>query len=192
MRRRTLDAILSAGGLVLAVMLLVAGSLLAWAHSFVDTQVHDQLVAQKIFFPPAGSEGLPAKDFPTLQQYGGQQLANGEQARAYANDFIAVHLKETTGGRTYSELSTASRANPNDQQLAGLVQTTFRGETLRGLLLNAYAFWKMGQVAMWASIASFIGAAAMLLLTGLGWMHLRHTPTDVEVMPTRAPERVTT
>ncbi|MFN0283452.1 MAG: hypothetical protein ACKVZ6_15965 [Kineosporiaceae bacterium] len=176
MRRKTFDALLTAGGLVLAVMLLVAGALLSWGSSFVATEVHDQLAAQKIFFPPAGSEALDAKTYPGLQQYGGQQLVTGEQAKAYADQFIAKHIEEIGGGKTYSELSTESRANPADTELAGTVQTVFRGETLRGLLLNAYAFGTMGTIAGIAAIVSFVGAAVMFVLSALGFVHLRRTP----------------
>ena len=181
MRRKTFDTLLTAAGLVVAVILLVAGALLSWGSSFVSTQVHDQLVAQKIFFPPAGSEGLDAKTYPGLQQYGGQQLTTGEQAGAYADQFIAKHLEEIAGGKTYSELSTLSRANPQDTELAGQVQTMFRGETLRGLLLNAYAFGTMGQIAGIAAAVSYVGAALMFFLSILGIVHSRRTPADAVV-----------
>jgi hypothetical protein len=49
----------------------------------------------------------------------------------------------------------------------------FKGETLRGMLLNAYAFWKMGVIAMWAALVSFLGAGVMLVLAGLGLRHSR-------------------
>ncbi len=188
MRRKTFDALLTAGGLVLAVMLLVAGALLSWGSSFTSAQVHDQLAAQKIFFPPAGSEALDAKTYPGLQQYGGQQLATGEQAKAYADQFIAKHIEEIAGGKTYSQLSTESRANPDNAELAGQVQTVFRGETLRGLLLNAYAFDTIGTIAFWASIAAYIGAGVMFLLSVLGFMHLRRTAENDVVGG--APERI--
>ncbi len=184
MRRKTFDALLTSAGLVLAVVLMAAGGLLAWAHNFVDDQVHSQLAAQKIYFPKAGSESLedPAVK-PYLSQYAGQQLVNGAQAEAYANHFIAVHIQGIAGGKTYSELSELSRANPTDTKLAGQVQTVFRGETLRGLLLNAYAFWKMGQIALYAAIASFIAAAILLTLSALGYAHLRRVPVEAEIMP---------
>ena len=174
MRRKTFDALLTTVGLIVAAMLLVAGSLLTWAHSFVQTEVTSQLSAQKIFFPAAGSEGLsdPAVK-PYLSQYAGQQLTNGAQAKAYADHFIAVHLKEMTGGQTYAQLSGKSLANPTDTKLAGQVQTVFRGETLRGLLLNAYAFWQMGQIALVGAIVAFVAAGILLLMSLLGFMHLR-------------------
>ena len=68
---------------------------------------------------------------PYLSQYAGQQLVTGAQAEAYANHFIAVHINELAGGKTYSRLSAESLANPNDTELAGQVQTVFRGGPLR-------------------------------------------------------------
>ncbi|TDU88374.1 hypothetical protein EV138_1918 [Kribbella voronezhensis] len=184
MRRKTFDALLTSAGLVLAIVLVAAGGLLLWAHNFVDNQVHSQLAAQKIFFPKAGSESLedPAVK-PYLSQYAGQQLVTGAQAEAYANHFIAVHIQEMAGGKTYSQLSQESQANPTDTKLAGQVQTVFRGETLRGLLLNAYAFGKMGQIALIAAITAFAAAGLLLVMSALGYAHLRRVPVEAEVMP---------
>jgi hypothetical protein len=181
MRRKTFDALLTTAGLVLAAVLLVAGGLLAWGSSFVGGQVHDQLAAQKIFFPPADSEALSAKEFPGLQQYGGQELLTGEQAKAYADQFIAKHIEQIGGGKTYSQLSAAARANPTDTKAAATVDTVFRGETLRGLLLNAYAFGTIGRIAGYAAIAAFVGAALLLALSVLGLVHSRRTPADVAI-----------
>lgn len=182
MRRRTLDALLTTGGAIVAAVLLVVGGLMTWASTFVADNVHEQLVAQRIYFPKAGSDQLnDPKVKPYLEQYAGQQLATGAQAKAYADHFIKVHLDESTGGKTYSELSAISRANPSDEKAAGLVQLAFRGETLRGLLLNAYAFGTMGTIAMYAAWASFAGALAMAVLSLLGFMHLRRVPIEEEV-----------
>jgi len=171
---------MSSTGLVLAIVLMVSGGLLFWGYSFANHNVHDQLAAQKIFFPPKGSDALkPPEIGRYLNQHAGQQLTTGAQAQAYANHFIAVHLKEAAGGKTYAQVSSLALRNPNDTKLAGQVQTLFRGETLRGLLLNAYAFWKIGQIALIASIASFILAGVMLVLTILGFWHLRRvSPTE--------------
>ncbi|MFL6165557.1 MAG: hypothetical protein ACJ710_04675, partial [Ornithinibacter sp.] len=57
------------------------------------------------------------------------------------------------------------------KDLGELRQTLFMGTTLRGMLLNAYAFATLGTIAMWAAIASFIGAAVMLTLGVLGLRH---------------------
>jgi hypothetical protein len=182
MRRRTLDALLTTGGLALAALLLVAGGLLTWAHVFISDQVTTQLSAQKIFFPPKGDATASPEIGPFINQYAGQQLTTGPQAQAFADHFIAVHLKESGGGLTYSELSAKARANPTNTDMADQVNTAFKGETLRGLLLNAYAFAKMGQIAFIASIASFIGAGVLLLLSLFGFVHLRRVDPDQEVL----------
>src|SRR6266496_1533610 len=190
MRRRTFDVLVSSTGLVLAIVLLVSGGLLFWGYSFANNSVHDQLAAQKIFFPPKGSDALkPPEIGRYLNQHAGQQLTTGAQAQAYANHFIAVHLKEAAGGKTYAQVSSLALQNPNDTKLAGQVQTLFRGETLRGLLLNAYAFWKIGQIA---SIASFILAGVMLVLTILGFWHLRRVSPTEELLARAIHPRKTT
>ena len=184
MRRRTFDALLTTGGLIVAAILLVAGGLLTWAHNFVQDQVTTQLSAQQVFFPKPGSEALndPAVK-PYLSQYAGQQLTDGAQAHAYADHFIAVHLKEMTGGQTYAQLSGKSLADPTDTKLAGQVQTVFRGETLRGLLLNAYAWDTMATVAFIAAWISLAAGVLLLLLAAFGWRHSRTTTTTATTEP---------
>jgi hypothetical protein len=178
---------MSIAGVTLAVVLAVAGGLMLWAHSFVQDQVTSQLSAQKIYFPPKGDEALVGSPTakkeiaPYLNQYAGQQLTTGAQAKAYADHFIAVHINEMTGGQTYAQLSGKAMAQPNNEKLQGLVATVFKGETLRSMLLNAYAFGQMGTIALWGAIVSFIGAAIMLLLSLLGVAHLRRVPEEVEV-----------
>jgi hypothetical protein len=63
----------------------------------------------------------------------------------------------------------------------GQRQTLFMGETLKGLLGNAYAFWQLGQIAMYAAWAAVAGGAIMLILALLGFLHLRRTPESVTV-----------
>jgi hypothetical protein len=178
MRRQTLDLLLTWVGAVLTVALLVAGGLLMWGYNFANSTVSSQLAAQKIYFPAKGSPALASPLIgPYLNQYAGQQMTTGPQARAWADHFIAVHLYEMTGGKTYSELSAQSMADPKNTKLADLVQTVFRGDTLRSMLLNAYAFGTFGLIALWSAIAAFIGAAVMLLLTLLGLRHYRKGDT---------------
>lgn len=173
MKRRTFDILASATGLVLAAVLLLAGALLTWANSFVDTQVRTQLSAQQIFFPPQGSPAIAGPQYAAMQRYAGQQLTTGAQAETYANHFIAVHLQRIGGGKTYAQLSAQAQANPGDTQLAATVNSMFRGETLRGLLLNAYAFGTMARVAGVAAVVAFVAGALALLLSALGLWHSR-------------------
>jgi hypothetical protein len=189
-RRRTFDLITSSVGILLVVLLLVAGGLLMWAYSFTNNQVTTQLTEQQITFPAAGSaalKALPASDAAAMSQYAGQQMTTGQQAETYANHFIAVHLKEIGGGMTYSQLSAEALAQPNNVKLQAQVETVFRGNTLRGLLLNAYAFWQIGQIALWAAIASFTGAFIFLVLSVLGFLHMRRTPEEADLVHPKSP-----
>jgi len=204
MRRKTFDALATIAGLVLAVILAVAGGLMLWGHNFVSNEVHTQLAAQKISFPPAGSaslKSLPAADRTAMTKYAGQPLTTGAQAEVWADHFIAVHLREIGGGKTYSQLSgqylamtPAQQASAKGVALNGQVQTVFRGEALRGLLLNAYAFGTMSDIMFIASIVSFGGAGLLAILSILGVAHLRRTPAEQELFsksPAPAPRPVT-
>ncbi len=184
MRRKTFDALLTAGGLVLAAVLVVVGLLGLWAHNFIDNQVKTQLSQQQIIFPAAGSAAIsdPAIK-PYMTKYAGQQMTNGAQAETYADHFIAVHLQKIGGGKTYSQLSAQAQTDPTNTKLADTVNTMFKGETLRGLLLNGYAFWKMAQYALTAAVVAFIGAGFLLVLAGLGLVHLRRTDPAAELLP---------
>jgi len=189
MRRKAFDTLFTAGGLVLTVVLLVAGGLLMWGANFANSNVHDQLAEQKIIFPTKGSPALAPKEIgPYLNKYAGEQLLSGPQAEAYANHFIRVHLSEVAGGQTYAQVSTKvqalSASNPTSPQLATLKAqqaTLFQGETLRGLLLSAYAFWKIGSIAKIAGVVSFILAGVMLVLSALGLWHVRKVSEHDEV-----------
>jgi hypothetical protein len=191
MRRKAFDTMLATGGLMVTVILLVAGGLLLWGHSFANSNVHSQLAEQQIVFPAKGSAALaPAAIGPYLNKYAGQQLTTGPQAEAYANHFIGVHVTEIAGGQTYAQVSTKLQADPTNATLKAQQQALFQGETLRGLLLSAYGFWKFGEIALWAAIASFALAGVMLMLSALGFVHLRKVGETEEVFTTRKDKTV--
>src|SRR6516164_1961189 len=184
MRRRTFDALATMAGVVLAVVLAIGGGLLLWGHSVISNDVHTQLAAQKIVFPAANSpeiKALPAVDATAMKPYAGQLLTTGSQAEVWADHFIAVHLREIGGGQTYSQLSAKSMAQPKNTALAQQVQTIFRGETLRGLLLNAYGWWQMGQIMLISAFVAFGAAGLFLILSGLGFWHLRRATPESEI-----------
>jgi hypothetical protein len=185
--RATLDKLISWTGLLLAVVLLVAGGLLTWASSFASGQVHDQLAMQDITMPAKSALETSAQH-KALDQYAGQKMTNGKQAKAFADHYILVHMNAAGGGKTYEEvsgeyiaLSDAQKASPDGQKLAGLRQTLFMGNTLRGELLTAYAFGTLGTIAAYAAIASFVGAAVLLLLAGIGFVHAKRARESAAV-----------
>ena len=189
MRRRLFDVLASWVGLIVVVVLLVAGGLLTWGSSVVKSNVHEQLSQQQIYFPPkaafehpkAGTEITPSM-IPSVSQYAGKELLTAAEAKAWANDFIAVHLSEMPYHGVYAKVSAASLAEPKNEKLAALVQTVFRGTTLRGLLLEAYGFATIGEVMMDGAIACFCLAAIMGLLTFFGFRHARKVGSDEELM----------
>ena len=202
MRRRTFDTLMTTGGAMITIVLLVAGTLLLVGYNFANDNVKTQLSAQKIFFPEKGSEGLKdPKIGPYLNKFAGQQLTTGAQAQAYADHYIAVHVAASSDGKTFAQLGDVQRglrgeiaaakakSDPSvatlETKLADVTatrETVFKGESLRGMLLNAYAFWKVGQIAFVGAIAAFAGAVVMAILTILGFWHLRHVSETEEFM----------
>jgi len=192
MRRKSFDALVSAAGVLLTVILVAAGALAFWGYSYSDNTVGSQLRSQDITFPPAaafahakvGTEITPSM-IPSVSQYAGKQLTTGAQAEVYANDFIAVHLSEMPYGGVYAKVSAAAMAAPAGSaqatQLKALEQTVFQGTSLRGMLLNAYGWWQVGQIALYGAIASWALAAVTMLLSLLGLRHFRRVPVDVEI-----------
>ena len=124
MRRYSSRTLLATAGAALAAVLLIAGGLLLWGSAYVHNTVQGQLAAQQISFPPAaafahpkaGTEITPSM-IPSVSQYAGQQLLTGQQAEAYADHFIAVHIANMAGGKTYSQLSAAGH-RPAEQHRA--------------------------------------------------------------------------
>ena len=193
MRRRVFDLLASLGGIVLVVVLVVAGGLLVWGHSFTSSngphpagRAADPLPAEGGVRARQIGTGITPSMIPSVSQYAGQQLLNGSQAEVYADHFIAVHLPELPYGGVYSKISAAALANPTDVKLKALEQTSFQGTTLRGLLLEAYAFSKIGQIMLWGAIASFILAVIMAILVGLGFRHARRTAPEEDLLTRRA------
>ena len=155
---------------VMVLVLAFCAGIGFWANNYTHDQVSTQLKDQQVVFPPANSPAitaLPASNASAMKQYAGQQMTTGDQAHTYAQNFIAVHLKEIGAGKTYSYYSGKALAEEktNAKQFAvdnGIALTLFRGETLRSLLLNAYAFWFVGTLALYAAIGLTVAAVVVL------------------------------
>jgi hypothetical protein len=196
MKRRTIDLLVSAGGLLIAAILLVGGLVFTANADFAKTYVADQLSQQKITFKAAEDLTDEEAAKACLVEYAGQPLTTGKQAECYANNFIGLHLEGIADGKTYAELGDvqadlrtqitaaqqANSANLADLQaeLQTVTQqrdTVFKGETLRGLLLTSYGFSELGTKAALAATVAYTGAGLMLLLAVLGFWHGARTPT---------------
>jgi hypothetical protein len=186
--RRNSSLVTTIAGFAVAAILLAAGGLLTWGSAYVHNTVQGQLAAQKIFFPAkaafanpkAGTEITPSM-IPSVSQYAGEQMLTGQQAEAYADHFIAVHLSEIGGGKTYSQLSTEAQAQPKNVALAGQVATVFKGTTLRSMLLNAYGWWKVSQILYIAALAAFALGGLTLIGSAFTLALGRRTRTTPEI-----------
>lgn len=144
-----------------AVALFVAGPIMVYKGFDGQSQIRQQLTAQKIVFPAKGSEGLPKN----MQSYGGTTVTTGPEAKVYS-DMVEIHVLGATGGKTYSEVSNAWIAGGmKDATLGQQRQTAFMGESLRASLLSAYQAWELswlvvGLGALFFGLGIVFGAQA--------------------------------
>jgi hypothetical protein len=191
LRRRTVDTILVWTGIVVTAVLVLAGVMLMWGSNFAEDYVYDELSSQQIFFPP--EEALVEDGREDLVEYADEQVTTGKEAEAYAS-YIDGHLQDVADGQTYAQLggperaakaavTEATEAGATEAEIAALQadadqitnqrNTLFKGETLRGLLLSAFAWSTVGRIAGIAAWVCFVGAAVMFFMVLLGAVHLR-------------------
>ena len=192
MKRRTFDKLVSFVGLGFAVMLFIFAGLLNYGAGFANDNVESQLSNQNISFP--GEEGLPANTKEQLVKWAGMQVTTGEMAKDYSDLYILEHMNsaaEAVMGKpaTYSEVSGIYmglvRGGSTDEvkikQYGDLRETLFMGNTLRGMLLQAYAFGTFGVIAGYAALASLLGGILFLVLAIAGFAHIRRAPEDAMI-----------
>lgn len=191
LKRRTIDSVLISVGAVVTAAFLVAAALLTWGSNFSKDYVNDELTSQNISFPPAAA--LTEEGRTDLLKWADHKVNTGPEAEAYAS-FINGHLKGIADGKTYADLGgpqfaaqdavTAAKAEGASAatvaELQGKVEaikgqrtTLFTGETLRGLLLTAFAWSTVGRIAGYAAIAAFAAGGLMLVLVLMGLRHHR-------------------
>jgi hypothetical protein len=197
-RRRTIDTLPSASGAVFAVVLFIAGGLLLWGSNFAEDYVYDELSSQNIVFPEATA--LEADGRSDLVPYAGETVDTGAEAEAYAS-FIDGHLEGIADGQTYADLGGPERAasaavdeavaagapaseiealEADAAAITGQRNTLFKGETLRGLLLSAFAWSTVGRIAGIAALVAFAAAAVMTVLVVLGVRHHHKLVTEAQ------------
>jgi hypothetical protein len=192
MKRKTFDKIVTSIGGALTVFLFVAAALLNWGATFAQDSVTSQLDNQNISFP--GADAMPETTKAQLAKWADQKVTTGEMARDYSDLYIWEHMKASSIGAigkeaTYSEVSGmymglvrgGSTDTAQIAKLGELRQTLFMGNTLRGMLLEAYAFGTLGVIAGYGAIAALFGGAIMLLLTLAGVIHIRRTSEDATI-----------
>jgi hypothetical protein len=154
---------LTAIATVAATGMIVVGALAVVGGHYDKQVVRDQLAPQKIFFPkPATNPGLAA--------YAGQQVLTGKQAKLYAQKQIGVDLTKVAGGKTYSQISAEWIAGGmKNTTLASERTTLFMGETLNGLLLNAWGWSVIGGIATLAGFILILLGGVLFVLPLANW-----------------------
>lgn len=191
-KRITFDKLVSFIGLGLALLLFIFAGLFNLGAGFANENVQSQLKNQNISFPDADS--LPVNTKDQLLKWAGEQVTTGEMAKDYSDLYILEHMNASSAAAmgkaaTYSEVSGAymgllkggSTDTVRIEQLGELRQTLFMGNTLRGMLLEAYAFGMFGVIAGYAALASLLGGFLFLLLAIAGFAHIRRTPEDAMI-----------
>ncbi len=160
-----------------------------YAYNFTTDQIHQQLAPQQIFFPKDTASGLPAD----LSAYAGQQVLTGDQAHAYADKFIGLHLKTIGQNHPYSYWSGLAQHETDPAVKAkdlGIADTLFKGETLRSILNQAWTFSVIAQIAFFAAIGLLLAAVVALGALVFEVIEaLRGTESVEVVMPKTVPTR---
>ena len=174
MDRSNWDKIVSGAGAVVAVVLIALGAMAIYGGNFGRQNVRDRLQPQNISFPPA--DAMTPQEVAEVGAFAGQKVENGVQAEAFSR-YIGGHLEFVNDGKTYSETSAAARQDGLDPKVAADLQakadTLFKGETLRSILLNAYGWWTVATIALWAGVAMVIAGVFLGILVILGFRHAR-------------------
>jgi hypothetical protein len=172
MDRSTWDKMVSGAGAVVAVVLIALGGMAIYGGNFGQQNVRDRLVPQNIVFPP--TDAMTPEELAAVGEFAGQKVDTGVEAEAFSR-YIGGHLEAVNDGATYSETSAAAREEGLDPKVAAELQakadTLFKGESLRAMLLNAYGWWTVATIALWAGVAMVIAGLLLGVLAILGFRH---------------------
>ena len=181
MDRSSWDKIVSGAGAVVAVVLIALGAMAIYGGNFGRDNVRDRLTPEHIQFPPASA--MTPEEKAEVGEFAGQKVDTGPEAEAFSR-YIRGHLQFVNDGKTYSETSAAARVEGLAPKVAadlqGKADTLFKGETLRSILLNAYGWWTVATIALWAGVGMAIAGVLLGILSILGFRHARKvTAADV-------------
>jgi hypothetical protein len=178
MNRTTWDRIVSASAAVIAAAMIVLGGFAIYGGSFGRDNVQSRLQPQNITFPSL--DAMTPEEQQEVGAFAGQQVTTGAQAEAFSR-YIGGHLAAVNDGKTYSETSAAARVeglNPDvAAELQGKADTLFKGETLRSILLNAYGWWTVATIALYAGYAMLALGIVLGALAALGFRHAKRAET---------------
>lgn len=169
---------------VFSIILIVVGAAAIFGGNFAHGYVTDQLSQEGLTMP--NEDGVNALEDQAsqdkLRPYIDEPMTTGPQAEAFANNYIWEHMMASSGGKGYQEISGEYNAlkaeipeaeqadNQELQDLGALRESLFMGDSLRGMLLNAYGWWLLGSIAFYVGIGVIVVG---VVLAGVGFGPLR-------------------
>ena len=169
--------ILEWGGLAASVVLIVFGAAALYMGFDGRSTVQDSLKQEQIFFGDATDPAVAKY----ADQWAGQQVTNGDQARSFAK-VMRMHTMEATGGLTYAQMGRfQSAAKPNDQKGTNDETAAAKDSTGQPVANAARNIWVTETALTTALNTSYMAAqlsvfgivvGIALLLTGIGLMVL--------------------
>ena len=179
MNRKTWDQLVSTAALVLAVVLIVLGGAAVYGGNFGRQNVTDRLAPEKVSFAPLST--MSPEEKAAVGEFAGQQVTTGPQAEAFAR-YIAGHLEFVNDGKTYAETSAAARVEGLDPKIAADLQAKadvlFKGETLRSIMLNAYGWWTIATIALYAGYGMIAAGLVLFIFALLGFRHAKRAAAE--------------
>lgn len=189
MNRKAWDQLVSAAALVLAVMLILLGGAAVYGGNFGRQNVTDRLAPEKVSFAPLSA--MSPEEKAAVGEFAGQQVTTGPQAEAFSR-YIAGHLEFVNDGKTYAETSAAARVEGLDPQVAADLQAKadvlFKGETLRSIMLNAYGWWTIATIALYAGYGMIAAGLVLFVFALLGFRHAKRAAAEAPA-PFATPKR---
>jgi hypothetical protein len=169
--------ILEWGGLAASVILIAFGAAALYMGFDGRSTVQDSLKQEQIYFGDA-SDPAVAK---YADQWAGQQVTNGDQARAFAK-IMRMHTLEATGGLTYAQMGRyQSAAKPSDQKGTNDETAAAKDTSGQPIANGARNIWVTETALTTALNTSYMAAqlsifgivvGIALLLTGVGLLIL--------------------
>jgi hypothetical protein len=169
--------ILEWGGLAASVVLIVFGAAALYMGFDGRSTVQDSLKQEQIFFGDATDPAVAKY----ADQWAGQQVTNGDQARSFAK-VMRMHTLEATGGLAYAQMGRfQSAANPSDQKGTNDETAAAKDSTGQPVANAARNIWVTETALTTALNTSYMAAqlsvfgivvGIALLLTGIGLMVL--------------------
>jgi hypothetical protein len=165
------------GGFLAGAVLIVFGVVAIFLGANGFTTVRDSIKQEQIVFGPA-SDPAVAK---YADQWAGQQVKTGDQARAFAK-IMRMHTLEATGGLAYAQMGRyESAAKPSDQKGTNDANAAVKDSSGQPIANAARNIWVTETALTTALNTSYMAerlaifglvVGVALLLTGIGFLIL--------------------